>query len=61
MLDKMIDTAAPLKANGAAKTGEHGGAVPDHLLDAQDDLEVRVSGLSTSLDMCRCLERWWTR
>lgn len=60
MLDKMIDAAAPLKTNGDADSREHSGAVPEYLLDAQDDLEGKVSGLSSSLAMCRRLERRWT-
>lgn len=61
MVDKMIDTAAPLKTNDVAQGSEHTGAVPEYLLDAQDDLEVRVSGLSSTLDMCRLLEKRWAR
>ena len=60
MLDKMIDTATPLKTNGDAQPSEHSGAVPEYLLDAQDNLEGGLSALSSSLAMCRRLERWWT-
>lgn len=61
MLDKMIDTAAPLKASGAAQGIGNSGVLPDYLLDAQDDIEARVSGLSSYLAMCRRLEHWWSR
>lgn len=58
MLDRMIDVAAPLIASQSA---EHKGAIPDHFLDAQDDMESRVLGLGTALIQCRNLEQWWIR
>ena len=65
LLDRMIDLAIPLKhlggVNGPGEENGEGGAVPDELLDIQDDMENRASDLSDHLNWCKALEEQWKR
>ena len=76
ILDRMIDVAVPLKglggvsgsddrnnanANRSLELGAEEGAVPNKLLDIQDDLEKGFADLSSQLAWCRALEELWTR
>lgn len=61
LLDRMIDLAAPLKHLGGVDeplNGEDadGGAVPDQLLDAQDELDNEVAELASDVEWCKELE-----
>lgn len=60
----MIDCAGPLKDLGGVDgpvTGElvEGGAVPDGLLDIQEELERDVEKLGSKVTWCRKLEKQW--
>lgn len=60
LLDRMIDQATPLAdlqdtsgPSGPQETGAASGALPEKLLDLQDDLEVQVTSLEAKLSLCR--------
>ena len=59
----MIDLAIPLKSlggvDGPKEDQEGGGAVPDDLLDLQDELESEDAELSLRLAWCKQLEEQW--
>ncbi|WVQ82104.1 hypothetical protein IAT38_004232 [Cryptococcus sp. DSM 104549] len=71
LLDRMIDVAAGLKALGdtegpvevsqeSDKEGENGGgAVPEKLLDVQDELDAEVEDLGGRVAWCGELEEHW--
>lgn len=67
-LDKMIDLSIPLKDLGGVKGPQpqeeshtESGAVPDDLLDIQDDLELGVNGLAERVGWCKELELLWSK
>lgn len=61
----MIDVAIPLKdlggVDGPVDGEQTGGAVPDELLDLQDDLEIGVGDLASRISWCKELEDQWKR
>lgn len=64
VLDKMIDVAIPLKNLGGAEgptEEDQQGAVPDELLDIQDDIEGNMSDISGRIAWCQELEEQWKR
>lgn len=56
-LDRMIDITGSLQGlggvNGPASDGKENEAVPEELLDAQDELEIRSSQLAQDINECR--------
>ncbi|WVQ99546.1 hypothetical protein IAU59_006682 [Kwoniella sp. CBS 9459] len=65
ILDRMIDIACPLKGlgdvNGPSDETQDGGAVPDELLDVQDEMEEEVRQLGDKVMWCKELEDHWKR
>ncbi|OCF41891.1 hypothetical protein I317_04301 [Kwoniella heveanensis CBS 569] len=65
ILDRMIDIAGPLKGlgdvNGPIGADKDSGAVPDELLDVQDELEEEVRRLGDKVSWCKDLEEHWKR
>lgn len=63
MLDRIIDQAGPMKGlggiDGPEEHPEPIGAVPDAMLDLQDELEANVEGLQEQVEWCRQLEKQW--
>ncbi|WVW84085.1 hypothetical protein I302_106114 [Kwoniella bestiolae CBS 10118] len=65
LLDRMIDIAGPLKDLGGvsgpiADQEESGiGAVPEDMLDIQDDVDEKVNDLSGRIAWCKQLEEHW--
>ncbi|WWC62133.1 uncharacterized protein I303_104724 [Kwoniella dejecticola CBS 10117] len=61
LLDQMIDLAGPMKNVGGVSgpNDGQGGAVPDQLLDLQDDLEAMVKDLSGRIVWCEQLTKYW--
>lgn len=61
----MIDLAIPLKGlggvSGPGEQAQEGGAVPDDLLDIQDDVESQVEELRRRVSWCKELEDQWKR
>ena len=61
LLDKMIDIAGPLKGLGGVdgpkeEEQEGDGAVPEELLDAQEDLEAQAAQVGEHVAWCQKLE-----
>ena len=66
LLDKMIDVAIPLKNLGGIEgpieeAKDTRGAVPDELLDIQDELEGQAGDLANRVTWCKLLEDQWKR
>ncbi|ORX35731.1 hypothetical protein BD324DRAFT_74013 [Kockovaella imperatae] len=63
ILDKMVDVAGPLNGlggiDGPFKHEIGGSAVPDELLDLQDEMEEQVGQASAGLAWCKALEKQW--
>ncbi|WVF71321.1 hypothetical protein IAT40_006124 [Kwoniella sp. CBS 6097] len=61
ILDRMIDVAGPLKGLGDVNgpTEAKDGAVPDELLDVQDELEAEVRQVGGKVLWCKELEDHW--
>jgi len=62
VLDSMIDLAIPLKDLGGIHgptTGDQSGAVPDELLDVQEDLEGDVGTIARTIAWCKEVEVQW--
>nr|XP_031863414.1 uncharacterized protein CI109_001290 [Kwoniella shandongensis]KAA5530486.1 hypothetical protein CI109_001290 [Kwoniella shandongensis] len=64
LLDRMIDVAGPLKGlgdvHGPCKGDKNDeGAVPEELLDLQDDLDKEVEELGGKVEWCKTLEEHW--
>jgi hypothetical protein len=68
VLDKMIDIAGPLKGLGGIngppeqrEDGEGDGAVPEELLDAQDEFEALAAAIGEDVHWCQQLELQCTK
>jgi hypothetical protein len=61
----MIDHAGPLRdlggVNGPTTDVQEGGAVPDELLDIQDELEGDCEKVRALVEWCKQLEQQWNR
>ncbi|KAL7421930.1 hypothetical protein Q5752_003702 [Cryptotrichosporon argae] len=65
VIDKMIDSASQLKGlggvHGPAEDEGKEGAVPEELIDMQEELEEQVDEVGARLGWCKQLEEQWKR